>query len=127
MQLCKIIYYFIVPWLLYMFQAILSLNIRSILTVITSIIHVYRCRLVSWMISNSSMTAGAYDWQPYHLHVPIVLNLGASAFWNPQDLSRLVMGLIYLYLTVAYFQHKGMSSTKIYVLVIQRNSTFVIR
>jgi len=36
MQLCRIIYYFIVPWLLYMFRAILSLIIRSILTVITA-------------------------------------------------------------------------------------------
>jgi hypothetical protein len=25
-------------------------------------------------------------------------NLGASSSWNPQDMSRLVMGLIYLYL-----------------------------
>ena len=36
MQLCRIIYYSIVPWLLYMFQAILSLIIRSVLTVITA-------------------------------------------------------------------------------------------
>ena len=36
MQLCRIIYYSIVPWLLYMFRAILSLIIRSILTVITA-------------------------------------------------------------------------------------------
>jgi hypothetical protein len=36
MQLCRIIYYFIVPWLLYMFRAIVSLIIRSILIVITA-------------------------------------------------------------------------------------------
>jgi hypothetical protein len=36
MQLCRIIYYSIVPWLIYMFRAILSLIIRSILTVITA-------------------------------------------------------------------------------------------
>jgi hypothetical protein len=34
----------------------------------------------------------------YHLHVPIVLKLGASTSWNPQGLSRPVMGLFYLYL-----------------------------
>ena len=32
------------------------------------------------------------------LHVPCVLNLGASTSWNPQCLSRPVMGLLYLYL-----------------------------
>jgi hypothetical protein len=36
MQLCRIIYYSIVPWLLYMFWAILSFIIRSILIVITA-------------------------------------------------------------------------------------------
>jgi len=30
MQLCRIIYYSLVPWLLYMFRAILSLISRSI-------------------------------------------------------------------------------------------------
>ena len=30
MQLCRVIYYFLVTWLLYMFQAILSLIIRII-------------------------------------------------------------------------------------------------
>jgi hypothetical protein len=50
MQLCRIIYYSIVPWLLYMFRAILSLIIRSILTVITAsgFIHMCCCRLLSW-------------------------------------------------------------------------------
>jgi len=43
MQLCGIIYYSIVPWLLYMFRAIISLIIRRILTVITAsgFIHMY--------------------------------------------------------------------------------------
>jgi hypothetical protein len=43
MQLCRIIYYSIIPCLLYMFKAILSLIIRSILTVITTygFIHMY--------------------------------------------------------------------------------------
>ena len=36
MQLCRIIYYSIIPWLFFMFQAILSLIIRSVLTVITA-------------------------------------------------------------------------------------------
>ena len=51
MQLCKIIYYSNVPWLLYMFRAILSLIIRSVLTVITAsgFIHMYCCRLLSWL------------------------------------------------------------------------------
>jgi len=51
MQLCKIIYYSIVPCLLYMFRAILSLIIRSLLTVIkaSGFIHMYCCRLLSWL------------------------------------------------------------------------------
>jgi hypothetical protein len=50
MQLCRIIYYFIVSWLLYMFRAILSPIIRSILTVITAsgFIHMCCCRPLSW-------------------------------------------------------------------------------
>jgi len=49
MQLCRIIYYCIVPWLLYMFRVILSLIIRSVLTVITAsgFIHMHCCRLLS--------------------------------------------------------------------------------
>jgi len=56
MQLCKIIYYSIVPWLLYMFQAILSLIIKSILTVITAsgFIHMCCCWLLSWLSHDSS-------------------------------------------------------------------------
>ena len=55
MQLCRIIYYSITPWLLYMFRAILSLIIRSILTVITAsgFIQIYCCRLLSWLSSVS--------------------------------------------------------------------------
>ena len=47
MQLCRIIYYSIVPWLFYMFREILSLIIRSILTVITASGFIYMdcCRL----------------------------------------------------------------------------------
>ena len=54
MQLCRIIYYSIVPWLLYMFRAMFSLIIKSILTVITAsgFIHVCRCRLLSWLSRN---------------------------------------------------------------------------
>jgi hypothetical protein len=43
--------------------------------------------------------AGAKDWKPYHIHVPIVMNLGASTFWSPQGLLRAVQGLLYLYPT----------------------------
>jgi len=55
-HLCRIIYYSIVPWLLYMFRAILSLIIRSILTVITAsgFIHMCCCRLLSWLSHDSS-------------------------------------------------------------------------
>ena len=54
MQLCRIIYYSLVPWLLYMFRAMLSLIIRSILTVITAsgFIHMHCCRLLSWLSRN---------------------------------------------------------------------------
>jgi hypothetical protein len=56
MQQCRIIYYSTVPWLLYMFRATLSLIIRSILTVITAsgFIHMYCCRLLSWLSHDSS-------------------------------------------------------------------------
>jgi hypothetical protein len=40
---------------------------------------------------------GAYGWQPYHLHVPIVLKSGSLTFLEPSGLSRPVMGLLYLY------------------------------
>ena len=52
MQLCRIIYYSIVVWLLYMFRAILSLVIRSILTVITAsgFIHMF-CRLLATTVA----------------------------------------------------------------------------
>jgi len=51
MQQCRIIYYSIVPWLLYVFQAILSFFSRSVLTVITAsgFIHMYCCRPLSWL------------------------------------------------------------------------------
>jgi hypothetical protein len=32
-------------------------------------------------------------------------NLGASTFWNPQGLSRPVMGLLYLYLGIVLAAH----------------------
>ena len=43
MQLCRIIYYSVVPWPLYMFRAILSLIIRSIVTVITASGFIHMC------------------------------------------------------------------------------------
>ena len=48
MQVCRIIYYSIAPCLLYMFQVILSLIIRSIFTVITAsgFIHMCCCQLL---------------------------------------------------------------------------------
>jgi len=49
---------------------------------------------ISWGVK----AASAYGWQPYHLQEPTVLKSGASNSWNPQDLSRPIMGLLYLYL-----------------------------
>jgi hypothetical protein len=43
-------------------------------------------------ISGGVKAASAYGWQPYRLP----WNLGASTPWNPQALSRPVMGLLYL-------------------------------
>jgi len=49
-------------------------------------------------ISLGVKAAGAWGWQPYHLHVPTVLReQEASTSWIPQGLSRLVMGLLYIY------------------------------
>ena len=41
--------------------------------------------------------AGAYGWQPCTFMCRLSSNLGASTSWNPQGLSRPVMGLLYLY------------------------------
>ena len=53
MQLCRTIYYSIVPWLLNMFRAT-SLIIRSFWTVIraSGFTHVCRCRPLSWLSGN---------------------------------------------------------------------------
>jgi hypothetical protein len=40
--------------------------------------------------------AGAYGWQRYHFKCRLSWNLEASTSWNPQVLSRPVMGLLYL-------------------------------
>jgi hypothetical protein len=40
--------------------------------------------------------AGEQGWQPYHLHVPIVMKYGSLNLLEP---SRPVMGLLYLYNT----------------------------
>jgi hypothetical protein len=48
-------------------------------------------RNISWGVK----AAGAYVWQPYHLHVPIVLKSGSlNLNLNSQALSRPVMGLL---------------------------------
>ena len=43
---------------------------------------------------------GASGWQPYHHPVPLSRNLGTLNFWKPLCLSKPVMGLLYLYLTL---------------------------
>jgi hypothetical protein len=48
-------------------------------------------RHISWGVK----VAGAWGW--LYLHVPTIWNLGASASWHPQGLSRPVMGLVYLF------------------------------
>ena len=55
-QLCRIIYYSIVPCLLCMFQAILSLIISSVLTVIKTggFIHMYCCRQPTAILVNET-------------------------------------------------------------------------
>jgi len=67
MQLCRTIYYCIVPWLLYMFRAILSLIIGSILTVITAsgFVYVCYCRLQPYTLSVklSDFTVWRHTWR----------------------------------------------------------------
>jgi hypothetical protein len=72
MQLSTIIYYLIVPWLLYMFRAILSLIIRSILTVITvsDFIHMCCFRLLSWL--NDQQDATEYDNLLFHCFLAVL-------------------------------------------------------
>jgi hypothetical protein len=48
---------------------------------------------LSWRVS----AAGANGWQPTTFLCRLFRNLGASTSWNPQDLSRPVMGYLYLY------------------------------
>jgi hypothetical protein len=48
-------------------------------------------------ISLEVMAAGALGWQPYHLHVPIVLKSGNLKLQEHQGLSRPVMGLLFLF------------------------------
>jgi hypothetical protein len=51
-------------------------------------------RNISWRVK----VACALGWQPYHLHVLIVLKYGSLTSCNPMGLSRPVMGLLCLYL-----------------------------
>jgi len=54
LQLCRTVYYSIVPWLLNMYRAILSLIIRSFETIITAsgFTQVCRYRPLSWLSGN---------------------------------------------------------------------------
>ena len=49
-------------------------------------------RNISWRVK----AASAFGWQPSTLMCQMSRNLGASTSWNPQCLSRPVMGLLYL-------------------------------
>jgi hypothetical protein len=48
--------------------------------------------------------AVCYGWQPYELNVPTVLKSGSLEPWNPQGLSRPVMGLFYLHVSFSLLQ-----------------------
>jgi hypothetical protein len=50
-------------------------------------------RNISWGVN----AAGAYGWQPTTFICRFSRNLGASTSWNPNGLSRPVMGLLYLF------------------------------
>jgi hypothetical protein len=50
-------------------------------------------RNISWWVN----AAVAYGWQPATFMCRLSRNLGASTSWNPAGLSRLVMGLLYLF------------------------------
>jgi len=81
MQLCRIIYCSIFPWLFNMFRAILSLIIRSILTVIAAsgFIHMCCCRLLSWLNSNiiahhqEHLNCNCSFWFHSHVLLPVVV------------------------------------------------------
>ena len=51
-------------------------------------------------ISTVVKAAGAWGWQLYQHPVPLSWNLGTSTSRNPPNLSRPVMGLLYLYVRV---------------------------
>ena len=54
---------------------------------------------VSWKIK----AAGAYGWQSYYLHMPIVLKYGSLNLLEPQGVSRPVLVLLYLYISFVSF------------------------
>jgi hypothetical protein len=81
----------------------------------------YQTRWRSWLKhrATSQKVAGIFTagkggrcWQPYHLH------LGASTFWNPQGLSRHVMGLLCFLSSTRHTQILG--SRRTFVLTDQR-------
>ena len=63
-------------------------------------------------ISCGVNAAGAYGWQPYHLSVPLSLNLGTLISWNPLGHSGPVTGLIYLYLVGVYIIYNQWCTVK---------------
>jgi hypothetical protein len=52
-------------------------------------------RILNW--TGGLKAAGACGWQPYHIHVPIASKSGSLNFLEPQGLSKLVQGLLYIY------------------------------
>jgi len=52
MQLCRVLYYSLVTWLLYMFRAILIRNIYTVVRV-TGFIHVCRCQLKTTQVNKT--------------------------------------------------------------------------
>jgi len=65
---------------------------RTVVLGLTQSLTEIRTSKISWGLKE----VGAQGSQPYHFMCRLSWNLEASASWNPQDMSRPVMGLLYL-------------------------------
>jgi hypothetical protein len=74
------------------FRSFISVYILKILLLILPQ-RVMSTRNISWW----AKVAGAYSWQPYNLHVQIVLKYGNLSFLDPSGIFQICKNLLYLY------------------------------
>jgi hypothetical protein len=74
-------------------------------------------RNISWGLK----AAGAYGWQTYHLHVPIVLKSGSLNLLEPSGPVQVCNGIMiwYIYLTAVGLTPGGSSTSHIYTQTVR--------